>query len=262
MPIAEINGISMNYSSVGEGEPVVLITGFGGDINFFRAMIPDLAKTRRVVVFDNRGAGSTECPRGFTGKDMVDDVAALMDHLSVFRAHILGWSMGGHIAQEFALRHPGRVASLTLVSAYARRPSRSSYIMNSMIDASLAGSDPIIIWEMVNAFCFTENYFADRERRNKRPGVPGYTNPEGVKGQMIALDDFDTRNTAHLITAPTLVIHGDADIMVEPKMGEWLAKTIPGAKYHAVRGEGHIIRPALYRDAFVAHMNANPVRKA
>lgn len=256
MPIAEINGIRMNYSAVGEGETVVLITGFGGDVNFFRALIPDLAKTRRVVVFDNRGAGTTAYSPGFTGKNMVDDVAALLDHLSVFKAHILGWSMGGHIAQEFAIGYPERVASLTLVSAYAKRPARSSYFMNAMVDASLAGADPRIIWESVNAFCFTEDYFSDKEKRNSKVRIPDGTDPEGVKCQMAALDSFDTRQRAHLISAPTLVVHGAEDIMVEPKMGKWLAQTIPGAVYLEIPGAGHIIKPSLYRDRFVSHMES------
>ncbi|MDD2532875.1 MAG: alpha/beta fold hydrolase, partial [Candidatus Methanomethylophilaceae archaeon] len=127
MPTAEVNGVKLSYSAQGDGEAVVLIGGFGGDINFYRTLIPILAKKYKVIVLDNRGAGATEYNGPFRGQDMVDDVAALLDHLSVYRAHILGWSMGGHIAQEFAIQNPDRTQSLTLVSAYMRRPARSSY---------------------------------------------------------------------------------------------------------------------------------------
>ena len=100
MPFANINGIEMHYHEEGEGNPVVLITGFSGDTSFFKQMIPELASKYRVITFDNRGAGLTRYPgQGIRSQDFVDDVLALMDYLHVFKAHMLGWSMGAHIAQ-------------------------------------------------------------------------------------------------------------------------------------------------------------------
>ena len=90
MPYAELNGIRMHYEEEGEGTPVVLVTGFSGDTTFFKQLIPELSQKYRVIVFDNRGAGTTEYPKeGIKAQEFVDDLLALMDHLRVFRAHML-----------------------------------------------------------------------------------------------------------------------------------------------------------------------------
>ena len=219
MPFANINGIEMHYHEEGEGNPVVLINGFSGDTSFFKQMIPELSSKYRVITFDNRGAGLTRYPgNGIRKQDFVDDVLALMDHLHVFKAHMLGWSMGAHIAQEFALQHPERLKSLTLVSAYPYRPARSSYFMNGIVDCALKGADPEYISMMTNAFCF---------------------------------------ETVCNISVPTLSIHGLSDIMVEPKLGDYISDRIPGCKVMRIPDVGHIIRTDLYSREFMEHIRAN-----
>lgn len=257
MPTADINGIKMNYSIVGEGKPVILVTGFGGDINFFHSLIPMLSDRYKVLVFDNRGAGMTEYQHPFTGQDMVDDLEALMDHLSIFKAHLLGWSLGGHIAQTFAIQHPDRLYSLTLMSSYMRRPARSSYMMNGAVDAGLDMMSMDCINLMVNAFCFTEDYFAAKEMKGAKIRSAGTATTKGLKDQMAALDGFDTRETARMITAPTLSIHGLDDIMVEPKMGDDLAAQIEGCRTYRIPNIGHVIHPSLYVEALRNHLANN-----
>ena len=134
----------------------MLIGGFGGPSTLSHAH-PDPGQEVRLSL-DNRGAGATEYNGPFRGQDMVDDVAALLDHLSVYRAHILGWSMGGHIAQEFAIQNPDRTQSLTLVSAYMRRPARSSYFMNGIVKAASEGADTDYIGMIYQRLRFTTEY--------------------------------------------------------------------------------------------------------
>jgi 3-oxoadipate enol-lactonase len=257
MTIADINGIRMNYSIEGAGDPVVLITGFSGDISFWNSMVPLLSDSYKVITIDNRGAGKTTYCGPFTGEDMSDDIRALLDHLGIFKAHIVGWSMGGHIAQLFALRYPERVRTLTLISAYMYRPARSSYMMNNMIGAVSEGADIDRLGEMVNAFCFTENYFSKKERDGKPVRVSHGATLSGLKDQMAALDSFDTRDSLKAITAPTLEIHGLSDIMVEPLMGDQIADLIPGCKKYRIPDTGHIIHPALYINALKEHLSGN-----
>ena len=254
MPMADINGIRMNYSVTGEGEPVVLITGFGGDTTFFHSLIPTLVDNYKVIVFDNRGAGLTQYKGPFKGQDFVDDVVALLDHLSIFRAHILGWSMGAHIAQEFTIQNPDRVLTLTLVSAYMRRPARSSYFMNNAVNMAIRDKDPSIIAMMINSFCFTEDYFAGKEAKGSKIRITDNIKPENLKHQMYALDDFDTRGKMDLIKVPTLSIHGLDDIMVEPKMGDAIAAGIKNCKVFRIPNIGHTIHPSLYAEAFKNHL--------
>lgn len=260
MPIAEVNGVKLSYSAQGEGEPVVLIGGFGGDINFYHALIPTLARKHRVIVLDNRGAGATVYDGPFEGQDMVDDVVALLDSLSVYKAHVFGWSMGGHIAQEFAIQNPDRTKSLTLASAYMKRPARSSYFMNSIVRAASEGADPRCIAMMINAFCFTTDYFEEKEAKGSSIAVPKEINVEGLLHQLRALDEFDTRSRARMIKSPTLSVHGLDDIMVEPKLGDDLADQIDNCRRLRIPGAGHIMKPALYADAFLEHIARNSRR--
>ena len=180
MPFAEINDISMHYHDEGTGIPVVLVTGFSGDTTFFKGLIPDLVdEGYRVITFDNRGAGLTSYPmkKGIHSQFFVDDLTALIDHLGIKKAHFLGWSMGAHIMQEFAVQHPERLLSLTLISAYAYRPARSSYFMNGICDCAVKGGSPEYISMMTNAFCFTEDFFSGLEAKGLHPVLIGVSAP-------------------------------------------------------------------------------------
>lgn len=237
----------MYYETVGEGVPFVLITGFCGDTTFFKDLIPELSGEYRVVVFDNRGAGRTEYPEGdITPLNLVGDVVELLDHLGIGRAHVLGWSMGAHIAQELAILRPELVMTLTLVSAYPYRPARSSYFMNGICDCAIDGGDPKYISMMTNAFCFTEEFFEGREASGRPLRSLEGLDPVRSKEQMRALDMFDTRDRLGSIAAPTLSIHGLNDIMVEPWMGDYISDRIPDCRVLRIEGSGHIVRPRLY----------------
>ncbi len=258
MPFVELNGITMHYHDEGTGTPVVLVNGFSGNVSFYRHLVPKLAEKHRVICFDNRGAGLTEYDRGMINyQDFVDDTLALFDYLGINKAHLLGWSMGAHIAQEFAIQHQDRLISLTLISAYPYRPARSSYFMNGIVDAALGGADPSYISMMTNAFCFTEDYFSALENKGKVMKSLGGLDPKGLKGQMHALDQFDTREKLHVIDVPTLSIHGLDDIMVEPKMGDFISDRIKNCKVIRISGVGHIISPSYYEEDFIKFIESN-----
>src|SRR5215510_1240181 len=120
MPSFRSRGFAIHYEVHGEGTkpPLVLIMGMGGTCQgWLTVTVPDLIKEgRRVVIFDNRGAGQSEDPGGpFSTDEMAKDSLALLDHLQIQRAHVLGGFLGGMIAQELAISHPERLASLILV---------------------------------------------------------------------------------------------------------------------------------------------------
>ena len=107
MPALQVNDIQMYYEMHGEGKPLVLIGGLASDLSEMESMSHWLAQTYRVVVFDNRGAGRTDKPDiPYSIEMMTDDMEGLLDALAIERASILGISMGGRIALEYALRHP------------------------------------------------------------------------------------------------------------------------------------------------------------
>jgi pimeloyl-ACP methyl ester carboxylesterase len=260
MPKDTIGNIRMNYEVKGSGEPVVLITGLGGDVSFWNGMVPLLSDRFKVIIFEGRGSGQTECPdEPFDMKMLAGDVIRLMDHLSVSKAHVLGWSMGGNVAQVIAKDHPERVASLTLVSSYMRRPSRSSYIMNTMVESVRSGGDLKYLFWTMQSLCMTEESFRRMEEKGVYTTLKPRSSLEQFADQMAAVDGFDSRMWAKGICVPTRVIHGRADIMVPPHMSEELAAEIKGADLVLIDGYGHTMPPKEYAGAFLEHILKNPI---
>ena len=122
MPKATVNGVRIHYNVEGSGEPLFLIMGFSGSRMAWFFQRRAFRKDLQVVTFDNRGVGHSDKPPGpYSMRMMADDVVGLMDHLDIEKAHVLGVSMGGMIAQEIAISHPGRVRKLVLASTFAGR---------------------------------------------------------------------------------------------------------------------------------------------
>jgi len=120
MPTVKVGDINMYYEIHGEGEPLLLTAGGGMGLAGWARQTPEFSEKYRVIVFDNRGAGRTDAPdTPYSIEMMADDTAGLLDALGIEKAHILGLSMGGMIAQEFALKYPQRVKSLILATTTA-----------------------------------------------------------------------------------------------------------------------------------------------
>ena len=235
MPIAKVGDVSINYEVEGKGEPLVMIMGFGSGIEGWHYQAPFFAKRFKVVTFDNRGVGKSDKPESlYTTVTMADDAVHLMDHLGIEKAHIMGASMGGMIAQELAINHPERVNKLVLACTYARPLLRDtdgarltgtpSERMNSII--GLAFNKPL--YRLV---------FGTLARLRSVPeGSPEAT---GIEGQSAAVMTHDTLDRLGSITAPTLVIVGTGDRLIDPSASELLSGKIPGAKLVKVKGGSH-----------------------
>jgi len=257
MPTANINGQKINYETKGSGIPVVLIPGMGTDLTFWDPLVP-LLPDHKLIMPDNRGAGKTKYTGKISVSDMTDDIVALLDHLSIFKAHVVGWSMGGCMATEFSIRHPERVISLTLISPYMRRPSRSSYAMLAAMKAVKEGASLDVLSMIVQVMCFPESVFLKRDEKGTRNIVtPFGSTIEGIVDQMEAVDSYDGRKLPSLVSVPTLWIHGLSDIMVPPEMGEDIASQIKDCKRHLVPGAGHIVNPATYHKTMLQHFRQN-----
>src|SRR5262245_22114978 len=119
MSTAKIGSLDIYYEEHGAGEPLLLIMGLAADSTAWMFQVPAFAEKYRTIVFDNRGVGRSSKPAGpYTIHEMADDAAGLLDALHVQRAHVVGVSMGGMIAQELELRHPERVHGLVLACTY------------------------------------------------------------------------------------------------------------------------------------------------
>ncbi len=255
---AELQDVKLYYEEEGTGEPVILIAGIGANHRFWKGMVP-LLKGYRVITLDNRGVGETEYKGGVEIDIMADDVIHLMDYLHIFKAHIVGWSMGSQISQSLAIRYPERLQSLTLVSSYQFRPHRSAYFMYLMTKAAAEGKctmDEVNI--LLNSFCFPESAFAAYAKKGTVMPIPRRPeDPKEVYKQMISMDNFDTTEKTKDIKAPSLVIHGAMDIMVEPIKGRAIGNSIPNCRYIEIPGEGHTIAAEVYIDYLREHLKTN-----
>ena len=134
MPTAKIKNIDCYYEIYGEGVPMLLIGGLASDSQSWQGVIDGLMKDFKIIVFDNRGVGRTKCPEGsFDVKTMAEDAVMLLDSLGIEKANILGHSMGGYIAQEIAIAHPGRVDKLILESTAAVTSERNKTLFTNLV---------------------------------------------------------------------------------------------------------------------------------
>jgi 3-oxoadipate enol-lactonase len=264
MPHMAVGVTRVHYEVHGSGEPLLLITGLCGDLTSWKKALPLLDKEYNVITIDNRGAGKTEHPGlPFTMEDLADDASGLLTGLGIERAHVLGASMGGNVAQELTLRHPDQVCTLTLMSTYMRRPERSSVGIDAMINTVREGASIETFLTMMQAWCLTNAAFRGRENvaQNDRRGARerDLLLVDGFARQKAALDNFDTHERVSAIKVPTLVIHGNEDIMVPYRFGEELASRIVGSKLVLLDGCGHMIAPDRYASVLLEFLRRNKI---
>ncbi len=246
---AEVNGVRLWYESHGEGEPVLLLSGFGACCGYWKRMVPLLEGCRAITV-DNRGIGKTEYSGRFSIHDLADDAVALMEHLGYRRFRAVGWSMGSTVLLSMSSRYPDRLISQVLVSTYKDRPARTSYVLGEftrMLNEGSVGLEGFYV--MVNAFCFSERFF--RKFSDKGACVPlpkDSVDPNGLLDQIHAVDGFDPWDGFSQIAVPTMVVQGTEDIMTPFEQGRLVSEAIPGAVLLPVEGEGHNVDQKLYAE--------------
>jgi len=248
MPRATVNGVDMYYEVHGKGVPLVMIQGFAGNNQAWFFQTPVFKKYYKVIVFDNRGIGKTDkSSEPYTIRTMADDVIGLLDYLAIEKAHILGLSLGGMVAQEIAISYPERLVKLVLGSTLAGSEGGSD-VHPEMIKAfttseSAANIDfrsiPLekVMYEMVSLAFNRRLYRMILLPLSKRSMKS--IDPEGHFKQMAAVSDYTTLDRLHLIKAPTLVITGTGDRIISPIASEVIASRIPNAKLVLVKGGSH-----------------------
>lgn len=241
MPKARVNGIDINYGVDGAGEPLVLIMGFSSNRRAWMFQTPVFKKHYRVITFDNRGVGRSDKPEGpYSTRVMADDTVGLMDHLGIKRAHFLGVSMGGMIAQEVAINYPDRVNKLVLVATYASRNLRSSGPSAEMREAEALPVKRMAGRLMAIASSGTPLMIFARLLRRITLGLVGKSAVAGLTGQREACIGHDTLDRLGHIKAPTLVIVGSSDRVIKPESSDEIARRIPAARLTVFDGGSHV----------------------
>jgi 3-oxoadipate enol-lactonase len=229
--------------SGGFGPPVLLIMGLGMNATGWWRTIPVLAESFRVIAFDNRGVGRSErVPGPYTAAEMADDAVSVLDEAGVDAAHVYGISLGGMIAQEVALRHPDRVRALVLGATTAGGPNliRANEAVNAFVRLRAQMTAEHAVWASVpiNYARRTRVEGAQRIAEDITQRLRYPVEPDYYSAQLAAAHGHDAR--VEEIRAPTLVVHGDEDVLIPPANGERLAELIPGAELSMWPGAAHL----------------------
>ncbi|MBK6726557.1 MAG: alpha/beta hydrolase [Xanthomonadales bacterium] len=280
MPQLQRDSVLIDYAVHGPeaGEPLLLAMGLGMQRIAWPVSLLDAFARQgfRVITFDNRDIGLStrydqhgvpSLPRVIGARligrrahtpyrlpDLADDGVALLDHLGVAHAHVLGISMGGMIAQHIAHRHAARVRSLTLMSTSSGRlglPLPAPAVLKLMWSrprSRVSVDAAIDYWVRLFGLIGSPAWPMSREDMERRARLSLQRAPTGagVSRQLAALiADGDRSPLLRQLSLPTLVLHGTHDVMVPPAHGRQLASLIPGARLHTIHGWGHDLPDAL-----------------
>ena len=229
----------LHWESVGDGPPVLLIGGIGMDAGAWWRTIPVLARSFRVISFDPRGLGRSAASRFMCSTDdLAADGIAVMDSAGVDAAHVYGFSLGGMVAQQLALRHPERVRRLVLGSSHA-----GGMLYQSGLAGLMAPLPNLFAMDAARAAvpytygrrCREEHPERIEEDLARHVPLPHVTRNAQIGAVML----HDARKDVRNIEAPTLVVHGAEDRLMPVAAGRHLAETIPGARLLVLPDAGH-----------------------
>src|SRR6267143_5578783 len=235
-------GANIYWDEQGAGEPVLLIMGLGYPSDMWYRTRPLLAARYRTIALDNRGVGRSDIPPGpYPIALMASDAAGVLDASRVESAHLYGISMGGMIAQEFALQYPKRVRSLILGCTAAGGPHavKAEPEVNQLV-MSRGNLTPEEAAEASVPFIYdsaTSRELIDEDLAMRKDWFP---RPEAYMAQLQGILSWEAYNRLPQISAPTLVIHGESDRLVPADNGKLIAERIPGAKLVLLPHASHI----------------------
>ena len=241
MPFVENQGAKIYWDEEGSGEPLLLIMGLSYPSYMWHRTRPVLAKRYRTIALDNRGVGQSDVPPGaYSIALMASDAAAVLDAAHVQGAHVFGVSMGGMIAQEFALQYPDRVLSLILGCTASGGPHAVQAEPAALQTLTRQGMTPEQAKEAIIPFIYDPATPRERIDEDMAIRMKWYPTPQGYMGQLQGIMSWEAYSRLARITAPTLVIHGETDRLVPAANGRLIAERIPGAKLVLIPRASHI----------------------
>ena len=239
----QIGDLDMWVERQGTGPDVLLIAGLGDPAEVWQFQLDGLADRYRLTAYDNRGMGRTPLPaEPFTVATMADDAAALLRALDVPAAHVAGFSGGSVIAQELALRHPGLVRSLVLVSTWARADAFFRAVLKFWRWLPEAAPAERAFLEAFYLWVYTPRAHEDGTVEKIIEEVlafPHQPSTEAIQRTIDVLLAHDTAGRLPQIAVPTLVLAGGLDRTTPPRYGRAVADAIPGARFEVLAEEAH-----------------------
>ena len=264
MPFVHVNEVDLNYRLEGEGsETVVLINGLADDLETWVYQVDALlASGFKVLRFDNRGIGKSAKPAGpYTTELFAQDAKALVDHLGLSDFHLMGVSMGGMIAQEYALAFPDDLKSLTLACTYAAPGPFCSRMYSLWADMAPIVGVPTVMRD-VTLWAFTQEFFQTREEElTEFETAMAYLDQptSAYLAQLHSIRHHDTTDRLHKVSTRTLVLAGEEDILIPVSLSRVLHGLIPGSEFRTTPG-GHACiweHPDLFNQQFISFISAS-----
>jgi pimeloyl-ACP methyl ester carboxylesterase len=245
MPDVRCGDLSVHYEEVGSGPPLVWIPGTGLRGTTWELQVGQFKATHRCLTVDLRGSGETTGLDGeFTVVNLARDIAAWMDAIGVDHATVAGLSLGSAVAQELALARPDLVSRLILLATWSssKREHHIRRHFGSRLYAIENG--PLDVYAQF-AFWMSSPSLFDHEPElqaevEQRLKTHMSSTPEGIAGHFQADLSHETRDRLHLIDCPTLVVHGDEDLITLPWCNRAVADLIPNATYRTIAKAGHL----------------------
>ncbi len=256
MPVADLNDIKIAYEIYGDGEPIILIHGYSYNKSAWIAQISDLSKHFKLIAIDVRGSGESSHPEEpFTMDTLIEDLKGLMDFLQIEKAHLMGWSMGGMIIQNFVLKYPERVNKILLFATNAGMPSKDGIYMlrDSLIEIyEKRKIDPKAAFFQLAKFMHSAKF---RKKMEKEPNekihgivtteelikdsTENQTTPKDLKHLAEIIGNHKTLDRLHEIKNETLIIVGSKDTITPLIANEMLHEKLPNSTLKVIQGAGH-----------------------
>lgn len=246
MPEVTINGFSTEYWETGSGEPVLFIMGTGMSGRAWKFQVEHFADRYRCITYDMRGVGVADCTDSeYSPSLLAEDAVALLDHLNIDSAHVVGFSLGSCTAQEMLLKYPDRITSAVLLSTWAKTADehhmRRHYEsrVNALRHSTMDVFRPFAFWMWSQTLVDDEPaYIEDLEAF--LASVSGSREVSGFIGHFEADLVHDTIGRLGSVTSPVLVLYGDEDLITLPRYNQRVAAAIPGSRLVEVSRAGHL----------------------
>lgn len=253
MPKIQVNGIDLFYDIQGTGEPLLLVAGLSCDSSYWSEVMRTplwggssgalLVEQYQVIRFDNRGVGQSSTPPGpYNIKQMAADAAAVLTHLGINKVHVAGHSMGGQIAQEFALAYPEKVQTLILLSSWAKGDVKFQAVIETFGDLPYV-LDTRLYAKVVMSWMYTDAFYSTPEAVEQTLDMlleyPFIPTPHAIYHQTRAILATNTLDRLSEIRCPTLIVVGKQDILTPVKFSEQLTQGIPNAELVVLDRGGH-----------------------
>jgi len=245
VPHAEVNGQRLYYEVHGEGEPLVIVMGLGGDLLAWARQIPEFAQRYKVIAIENRDVGRSSYADGpYEVADMADDTLAVLDELGFADFHVLGVSMGGAISQQVALKAPERVRTLTLCVTWGGSGPYGE-ARSKVLGAQYRRMSHEEQVEFLMLLGMTEDFYREPDTvawlKRMIMSNPNPQQTDGFIRQLEACGRHDVRDRLGDLSMPVHVVGAEHDVMVPPWKSSELAELIPGAKLTMIERAAHLV---------------------